>query len=297
MTLICGHASDDIGFLVGDTLLTNEFELKGHEGPVNGKFHALKIHILNGRLAVAYAGDVDKSNKAIHALQAALAKDGVADIPKNLHELYREGIEKSGGEATDCEFLVLQIEQDGKKKLSKVDGKGARQVERAYIGDAAEYKRMTELRRPYTPPKSRQVQQSDGTFVTEPLVASKGEIEFAEISDAIERLPHQKMTGDLGVISGNSIRVVDAKISGEFEYLQSGEASISPAEGKGGYSVLSSNSGQRGVAIYYVAGRFGYLFVVGDSEPCRKESAQTIQDFIKLAKAKYGLNLEGPSPG
>jgi hypothetical protein len=104
------------------------------------------------------------------------------------------------------------------------------------------------------------------------------------------------MTGDLGVISGNSVRVVDARISGELEYLQSGEASISPAEGRGGYSLLSSNSGQRGIAIYYVAGKFGYLFVVGDSEPCRKEDALTIQDFIKLAKDKYGLNLEGPIP-
>ena len=288
MTLVYGHAADDIGFLVADTLLSSEFELRGHKGPVTGKFHALKIQILNGKVAVAYAGDVEKSVKVINALQAALSEEGIVDTPAKLHALYREETDKAGGKMTDCEFLMLQIIEGGKKKLSKINGDGTRQVERAYIGDAAEYRKMTALRRPYIPPPSQEVQQPDGTFVTQPLVTSKGEIEFIEIWDAIERLPHQKMSGDLGVISGNSVRVRDAKLSGEFEYLQSGMASISPAEGKSGYSLLSSNSGRRGVAIYYVAGRFGYLFVVGDSEPCRKEGAHTIQDFIKLAHDKYG---------
>lgn len=292
MTLVVGHATDDIGFLVSDTLLTTEFELKGHEGPVNGQFHALKIQILNGRVAVAYAGDVAKSIKTINALQAALSTDGVANAPKKLHELYREEVERSGGKTTDCEFLVLQIDQEGKKKLSKVDGERALQVERAYIGDAAEYKKMVALRRPYTPPMSQQVQQPDGTLATEPLAMSKSEIEFAEVSDAMERLPHQKRGGDLGVISGNTVRVVDARISRELEYLQSHEAGVSPAEDKGGYSLFASNSGQRGIAIYFVAGKLGYLFVAGDAEPCRKEYAETDRDFIEIAKAKYGITLE-----
>lgn len=152
MTLICGHATDDIGFLVGDTLLTNEFELKGHEGPVNGKFHALKIHILNGRLAVAYAGDVDKSNKTIHALQAALAKGGVADIPKKLHELYLEGVEKSGGEATGCEFLVLQIEQDGKRSYRKLTVKALAKSNALTLETRPNTKKLLSCGAPILPP-------------------------------------------------------------------------------------------------------------------------------------------------
>jgi hypothetical protein len=47
MTLVVGCATPDIGYLVADTLLSFEFDLKGRAGPVNGEFHALKIQILN----------------------------------------------------------------------------------------------------------------------------------------------------------------------------------------------------------------------------------------------------------
>ena len=44
MTLIVGYANEEIGFLVGETLLTPLLEVKGNpEGPVNGEFHGLKI--------------------------------------------------------------------------------------------------------------------------------------------------------------------------------------------------------------------------------------------------------------
>lgn len=44
MTLVIAHASEDIGFMVADTLLNHEhFELKGDIGPVDGEFHCLKI--------------------------------------------------------------------------------------------------------------------------------------------------------------------------------------------------------------------------------------------------------------
>jgi hypothetical protein len=33
--------------------------------------------------------------------------------------------------------------------------------------------------------------------------------------------------------------------------------------------------------------------VVGDREPCHKEYAETIKQFVDLARVRYGLNLEG----
>ena len=41
VTLVVGRAAPDIGFLVADTLLSFPFELKGHLGPVNQRFHTL----------------------------------------------------------------------------------------------------------------------------------------------------------------------------------------------------------------------------------------------------------------
>jgi len=75
MTLVVGHAAKDIGFLVGDTLLSSEFELKGDTGPVNEKFHALKIQILDSDTAVAFAGDVETSFDLIKKLCDELRAD------------------------------------------------------------------------------------------------------------------------------------------------------------------------------------------------------------------------------
>jgi hypothetical protein len=151
-----------------------------------------------------------------------------------------------------------------------------------------------ELKRPHHPPKTQQVQQPDGTFRTVPLITSDGEREFAELSDAMERLTGERKSNAVGAIGNLVTRVVDARISGKLEYLQLGEASISPAEGDSGFSYLVSNSNTRGIAIYYKSGKMGFLFVVGDSEqPCRQESAETLSQFIETAKAKYGLDLSG----
>ena len=55
--------------------------------------------------------------------------------------------------------------------------------------------------------------------------------------------------------------------------------------------LLASNSGTRGIGIYYRSGKVGFLFVVGDREPCHKEYAETIGEFIEGARARHGLNL------
>src|SRR5262245_48602772 len=57
MTLVVGRATPDIGFLVADTLVSFEYELKGVERLVNGESHVLKIQILNPDTAIAFAGN------------------------------------------------------------------------------------------------------------------------------------------------------------------------------------------------------------------------------------------------
>jgi hypothetical protein len=177
----------------------------------------------------------------------------------------------------DCEFLVLQLTA-GAKILAYITDEKLSYCERAYIGDGDEYKRMTELRRPYDSPKMQHVQQPDGTFRTVPLVVSDGEREFMEISQALGELTGQRAQGQqqssVGAICGCVVRVVNARVPGKLEYLQSGESSIFPWEGRSGFSLLASNSDVRGIAIYYRSGKMGFLFIVGDSEYCRKEYAE-----------------------
>ena len=44
MTLIVAMANVDIGFMIGETLLTPLLEVKGNPiGPVNGEFHGLRF--------------------------------------------------------------------------------------------------------------------------------------------------------------------------------------------------------------------------------------------------------------
>lgn len=62
MTLVIAHASRDIGFMIADTLLSSPVPLRGEERPVNGTSHALKIHVLSGQVAIAFAGDPGRAN-------------------------------------------------------------------------------------------------------------------------------------------------------------------------------------------------------------------------------------------
>jgi len=289
VTLVVGGATPEIGFLVADTLLTFEFQLKGHRGPVNGQFHALKIQILKSNVAVAFAGDAAASCWLIRELHAKITADPTVDPCSQLLASYNE---LPASDSSDCDFLVLQLTPKG-PKLAEVTRGGVLYYRRAYIGDDSEYKRMQGLRRPYATPSIQHVQQPDGTFRLTPLVLTEGETEFAEVSNAMDALTHGRRRGSVGAIAGCVTRVVNARISGELEYLQSVEVSLSPWEGASGFSVLSSNSGRRGVGIYYRSGKMGFLFVVGDDQPCHKEYAETIEAFIGIASAKYGLNMVG----
>jgi hypothetical protein len=292
MTLVVGCATPDIGFMVADTLLSFAFDLKGRPGLVNGESHALKIQILNPMVAVAFAGDVETSLHLIRDLHTALSTDPTINPCELLFTSYSAVAMTSP--SPDCEFLVLQLTADG-KKLARITRDGVFNAIRAFIGDAAEYNSLKGLEGPYSGPTVQQVQQPDGTFRTVPLVPTEGEVEFAVVSDAMEALTHRRRSKIVGAIAGCVTRVVDARISGELEYLQSVEASLTPWEGNSGFSLLASNSGTRGIGIYYRSGKMGFLFVVADREPCHLERAETITQFIEIAKARYGLTLVGGS--
>lgn len=293
MTLVVARVTQDIGFIVADTLLSSEYVLRGNTGPVNGMHHTLKVQILNGATAVAFTGDPAQSTKLISDLNHQLERYPNTNAPEYLFHGYARALKGGAkGLEPDCEFLVLQIKPDG-RKLAHITRDGIRDCERAYIGDSAAYKRLMELRRPYLPPATQHVQQSDGSFREEPLAVSEGETEFAEVSDALDALCHERTNESVGAISNGVTRVVDARISRELEYMQLGEVSVSLEEGSAGYSLLASNTGRRGIALYFRSGGMGFVFAVGDPEGCRKKYAETMDQFVMLAKDHFGLNLTG----
>jgi hypothetical protein len=190
------------------------------------------------------------------------------------------------------DFLLLCITPDGLKRLSVISDAGISNRNRAYIGDQAEYENFRRLFKNYEGPLCRQIQRSDGSV--DQIAVIDGEKEFDQTSDAMERLVHQRRSATVGAISGCIVRVVDARISKNLEYLQSVEASLSPEEGEAGISLLAANAKDpRGIGIYFRRWQAGLLFIVCDSVPCRKERASTIHEFVALAREKYGLFLTG----
>lgn len=264
-----------------------------HRNPLIEKFHALKIQILSSDVAVAFAGDVETSLGIIGHLHRELAADPMLCVPQRLLDLRQELVaRKTSALRGDCEFLVLLLSSE-QKKLVRVTNDQIHDVQRAYIGDADEYANFRSLMTPYAGPENRLIQNGDGTFSNTPQPVTAGEKEFDQVSDAMERLTHQRRSETVGAICGCVTRVVDARISGKLEYMQSVEASVYPWEGHGGFSLLAANSGTRGIGIYYLGWHAGLLFIVGDSVTCRKEVASTIEEFVEVARSKYGLNLEG----
>ena len=256
MTLVVGYGDSDIGFLVADSLLTPAMATNFDKGPIAGKLHGLKIQIIHPDVAIAYASsnDADAALGLIRDLAAEIDLGQMANVPERLFKTYTKLISTAvAGHVPDCEFLILEIKPDG-KELTHVTQKQVLRCTRAYIGDPAGYKALMVLRKPYEAPKMQSVQQADGTFVHQPFVPKAGEQEFAEISDAMEELVHQRR-GSVGAIAGCIIRVVDARISGKLEYMQAVEVSTFPWEGHSGFTLLASNTGVRGVGIYYPSGK------------------------------------------
>jgi hypothetical protein len=247
---------------------------------------------LNGKIAIAFASSnaSEIALDIIAQVQGALKESPSTDIFNRVFGAYKQKLESCDCEKPDCEFLVLTVEENT-KRLAHITATEMKFCERAYIGDPAQYQRMTKLRKPYEGPKEQYVQQPDGSFKIEKAIENKGLIEFIEIGFAAQELVQQRRNEGVGAIAGNVIRVSTAWPSGELQYLQTHESSVGPAEGTAGFSLLASNSGIRGIGIYYVAGKIGFLLIVGDSEMCRKEAAESMDVFKQVAKQKYGLDL------
>jgi hypothetical protein len=271
-------------------------EIKGNPaGIVNGEFHGLKIQILNDQVAIAFSSSnaADIALSIIADVCRTLQSNSQTDVCAKVLENYQQKLNSSGSEKPDCAFLVLQLDANG-NRLAHITAEGILPCERAHIGDQAQYMQMNALRKPYQPPTEGYVQQPDGSFKVEKVNDSKGQIEFTEISLALEELV-QRRNKAVGAIGDNVIRVRNAWPSGNLEYLQDGMASFGPEEGQSGFSLLSSSTGRRGVGIHYKSGKLGFLMMVGDPEMCRKETSETIQSFIELALQRDGMNLVGPT--
>jgi hypothetical protein len=244
---------------------------------VNGEFHSLKIQILSGAVAVAFAGQFQEAYQAIRGLSAAFTENGDTDPVDWISN--RDGLD-------ECEFLVLLNGQT--KRLFRIaDGK-VLECQRAYIGMQAEYQRYTELRQPYAGPLVRR----DASIE---IAVTQGEKEFDVVSDAMEALSRDtvgKKYVTVGAISGCVIRVVDARISKQLEYMQAVEVSNFPWEPEGGYTLLASNTEKRGIGIYFKSGRRGFMMPVCGEAPCIASQAADLDTFIAEGR-EFGMQLVG----
>src|SRR5207253_2481647 len=128
------------------------------------------------------------------------------------------------------------------------------------------------------------------------FLVTEGEKEFDVVARAIEALANHSAGQKfelVGAISGCVIRVVDARISKELEYMQSVTVSNFPWEPEGGYTMLASASDTRGVGIYFRAGRRAFMMPVGGDIPCAKIEAADVDAFIELGRVRFGMDLAG----
>jgi hypothetical protein len=241
MTLIVGYANEKIGFLVGDTLLPPLLEVKGNPvGPVNGEFHGLKIQIIDGNTAIAFASSnaADAALDLVVEIAEELRTDPQLDVVAKLAELYTARVTAETGDVPNCEFLVLKIEGD-RKRLAHITNAGAKYVQRAYIGDQDKYNKMLQLKKPYISPTHQIVVHPDGSTTVSPIEDDEGLTEFMETGLALQALVEQR----------------------------------------------------RGIGIYYIAGKLGFVMIAGDPETCRKLPAESLDNFKQLAKDQFDLDL------
>ncbi|MDH6260271.1 hypothetical protein [Bradyrhizobium sp. BR13661] len=288
MTLVVAHAEPDICFMVGDTLLSHEhFTLKGDIGPVNGEFHSLKIQIVTGELAIGFAGNFDAAYSAVSALKLAIAAEPVLDPTEWI----------ASRNILDADFLVLK--NAAKKELFVIERGEVRQAINAHIGDTDEWNRFLQLKKEYSGAAERFSVEEDGRVLRSDPVTC-GEKEFSVASDAMEALCWDcvgRKQPTVGAISGCVVRVVDARISRQLEYLQAVEDSHFPWEPAGGFAILASNEIERGIGIYFGVGQRGFILPVGGQPPCVGSTASTLKAFVEEARSKFGMRLTGGTWG
>jgi hypothetical protein len=209
MSLVVGFGSEEIGFLVADTLISyaNGAPYNPRE-PELEKFHGLKIQIVTPEIAVAFAGNVEHAMETIAALRSDLTSSLVPSVAERLWEL-RQRAAIDGENLPD--FLLLWIVSNGTKRLAHISDRGISYQTRAYIGDQSEYQNFRRLWKDYEGPLYRQVQRGDGGI--DQLSVTDGEKEFDQISNAMERLTHQRSSATVGAICGCAVRVVDTRLS------------------------------------------------------------------------------------
>ena len=290
MTLVMGYASSDLAFLVADTLLTPLF------GDATGRgSHALKIHILSPQIAVALSGNYGLAINVVSKFCQKLLDQNPNDLPNLLFSILRDGYEKLSDDfKVESEFLLLQTNVAG-NRLSKITIQGVEERTRGYIGDSEEYANLQRLRQPYTPPKIQFVQQPDGSFEQSELISSPGEIEFVEVGMAMCSLTTQKKSKTVGMLNGGGVRITISKLSGNLEYMQEISVGVDATGKRFGHTYLVSNEFPYGFGIYTMQEKTGYILLPGHEPSCLEESSETLTDFVKLAKEKYKLKLNGPT--
>ena len=120
-----------------------------------------------------------------------------------------------------------------------------------------------------------------------------GEAEFARISAALTALVQSRAYHSVGAVSDAITRVVNARISGALEYLQEIYAGQSPEEGFTGFALLAANTDPRAMAIYFYAGRVGFLLIPGDTKGGRRIAVATQREFVDTVTENYGIVLAG----
>ncbi|MGF6511007.1 hypothetical protein [Paraburkholderia sp. 32] len=86
---------------------------------------------------------------------------------------------------------------------------------------------------------------------------------------------------------------MNARISGELEYRQAVYVGRSVEEGNTGYTLLAANKGTRAMAIFFYAGKVGFVFLPGDPAGCHRLAADSDVKFIDAARKQYGIELVG----
>lgn len=297
MTLILAEVCQNDGFFVADTLL-NDVYVIDRPTLFNGAFHALKVHILCGKLCIGFAGNYDLGLTVINQVVNYLEENEktIDDlILPVICSLYEKEYKSRDLKPDACEFLVMISAASG-NVLAKITATQLvceyKKIHRAYIGSNSAYCQLQSLRELSNVPDWQHVQHLDGTFKIIPFQLSDLEKNFNEISDAMIKIPTQIKKPSVAVLGDSVIRVRVAR-SGNFEYLPQVVRGSSEAESNIGISLLTSVGPKYGIGIFYEVGGIGDLFIAGDREHVRRIKAFTIAEFKKIAYQDYQLTLDG----
>ena len=268
MTLVVGEVTAKGGYMIADTLLTFPLSLTENEKLAKEKNHALKVQIFAPDLVVAFAGN---TKAAIECLSAAQAQK------ENLAQYLLDHCRSlKTTENDDCEYLLMQKKTNNNYSLNHITEAGIRSCTKAYIGDPEEYQKFMKLLRPYDSPTRKSLTELG--------------IKSIEASNAMESLS-QKGGGTVGTIGNFVIRVSTTDSRNDFEYLESVTV-VLETQGPSRSINLTSNKEKYGFGIYYSWGNVGFLFVVGDTEPCRRIEASSVEAFMEIANNYYGTHFD-----